>query len=59
MERENKVTTFDEIVLHIMPLLKNGITPERQTISNVLEDIADRFDENCWKLKRQGQLDIF
>ncbi len=59
MERENKVTTFDEIVLHIMPLLKNGITPEQQTISNVLEDIADRFDENCWKLKKQGQLDIF
>lgn len=59
MDRENKIVTFDEIVLHIMPLLKNGITPEQQTISNVLEDIADRFDGKWWKLKKQGQLDIF
>jgi DNA modification methylase len=41
IERGGKIATFDEIVLNILPLLKNGTTPEQQTISNVL-DIADR-----------------
>ncbi|GHT04102.1 hypothetical protein AGMMS5026_08140 [Endomicrobiia bacterium] len=38
MEREKRNPTFDEIVLHILPLLKNGVTTENQTILNVLED---------------------
>jgi DNA modification methylase len=59
MERENKAAHFDEIVLYIMPLLKNGITPESQTILNVLEDIADRVAGDCWKLRKQGQLELF
>ena len=54
MEREKKVAAFDEIVLNIMPLLKNGITPEEQTISSVLEDIAYRVGEG-WRLKAEGQ----
>ncbi len=54
MERNNQKASFDEIVLHIMPLLKNGITPEEQTILTVLEDIAYRVEE-CWKLKKEGQ----
>lgn len=49
MERENKTAVFDEIVLNIMPLLKNGVTPEAQTILTVLEDIADRIGEG-WQL---------
>lgn len=32
MDRENKSPHFDEIVLAILPLLKNGTTPESQTI---------------------------
>ena len=28
MELEKKSSTFDEIILHIIPLLKNGTTPE-------------------------------
>ncbi|MEY4768918.1 MAG: hypothetical protein RL637_1557 [Pseudomonadota bacterium] len=59
MEREKKLAHFDEIVLYIMPLLKNGITPENQTILNVLEDIADRIDKDCWTLKIQGQQLLF
>ncbi len=49
---EQKITTFDEIVLHIMPLLKNGVTPEDQTILTVLEEIAERVGEDGWKLRR-------
>ncbi|MEZ5673536.1 MAG: hypothetical protein R3E08_14650 [Thiotrichaceae bacterium] len=55
MEREHKTATFDQIVLNIMPLLKNGVTPETQTILNMLETIADRVGEDNWRLKTDGQ----
>ncbi|MCZ2299547.1 MAG: type I restriction enzyme HsdR N-terminal domain-containing protein, partial [Chitinophagales bacterium] len=32
MERENKSPHFDQIILEILPLLKNGTTPESQTV---------------------------
>jgi 16S rRNA G966 N2-methylase RsmD len=56
---ERKQPTFDEIVLHIMPLLKNGITPEKQTILNVLEHIGERVGKDCWQLKESGQTSLF
>jgi DNA modification methylase len=56
---ENKHPTFDEIVLHILPLLKNGETPENQTVLNVLENIADRIGQDFWRLKREGQQMLF
>ena len=59
MEREKKEAHFNEIILHIIPLLKNGITPEEQTILNVLEDIGERVGEDSWKLKTEGQGKIF
>ncbi len=59
MERENKIPHFDEIILAILPLLKNGTTPESQTISNVLEDIAERLGQDGWRLKREGQTTLF
>lgn len=52
-ELDKKYPTFDEIVLHIMPLLKNGITPENQTILSVLEDIANRTRNDQWRLKAE------
>jgi hypothetical protein len=55
MERENKIPTFNDIVFSILPLLKNGITPEHQTILNVLEDIGEKIGEDGWKLKQKGQ----
>jgi len=59
MEREGHNPTFNEIIFAILPLLKNGITPEHQTILNVLEDIAERIGEDCWKLKQKGQGELF
>jgi hypothetical protein len=51
--------TFDEIILNIMLLLKNGITPEHQTILKVLESIAERVGTDRWRLLNTGQLDLF
>ncbi len=48
--------TTDDIILDIMPLLRNGITPENQTILIVLRTIAEEFEENKWRLKQGGQL---
>jgi len=60
MERERRDVSFDEIIMEIIPLLKNGITPEDQTVLNVLETIADRTAENKWKLKSDDtQLSLF
>ena len=59
MSFQRKDPTFDEIVLNIMPLLKNGVTPENQTILNVLEEIADRVGEDSWRLKSIGQQNLF
>lgn len=35
-EAEGRLPSFDEVILSIMPLLKNGITPKQQTIEGVL-----------------------
>ncbi|MCL2074150.1 MAG: hypothetical protein FWH18_09525, partial [Marinilabiliaceae bacterium] len=59
MERENTIPTFDEIFLYIVPLLKNGETPENQTILNVLNDVADRIEEDSWRIKREGGATLF
>lgn len=56
MDRENKTSTFDEIIMNILPLLKNGTTPENQTILSVLEDIAERVGHDSWRLSRQRTL---
>lgn len=58
-ERENINPHFDEIVLAILPLLKNGITPESQTILSVLEDIGERIGDDSWRLKKEGQTSLF
>ncbi|HEY5122513.1 MAG TPA: DNA methyltransferase [Ignavibacteria bacterium] len=58
-ELEKKIPTFDEIVFNIMPLLKNGITPEHQTILSVLEDIGMHVGQNRWQLKSEQQMNLF
>lgn len=58
MELQRKTATFDEIVLHIIPLLKNGTTPEAQTILNVLQDIAERVGDDSWQLKKQSSAQL-
>ena len=59
--KENKGVnpSTDEIILDIMPLLKNGITPENQTILKVLERIATRIGDDKWKIKKDGQQTLF
>ena len=59
MGREGKYPHFDDIVLSILPLLKNGMTSENQTILGVLKDIAEHAGEDRWKLKREGQGELF
>lgn len=59
MEIEKKTATFDDIVLYIMPLLRNGVTPEHQTILTVLEDIGERYGDDEWRLKKEGQGMLF
>ncbi len=58
MERENKSPHFDEIILNLLPLLKNGSTPEKQTILNVLEDIGEHMGEDSWRLRKEGQIKL-
>jgi hypothetical protein len=59
MELEKKTPTFDEIIYQIIPLLKNGTTPENQTVLGVLEDIGERAGNDSWVLKKDGQLKLF
>ncbi|MDR0521777.1 MAG: type I restriction enzyme HsdR N-terminal domain-containing protein [Planctomycetaceae bacterium] len=54
-EREHKDARFDDIVLTILPSLKNGSSPEEQTILGVLQDIAVPYGTDCWRLKKDGQ----
>ena len=58
MERENIPVTFDDIVLKVIPLLKNGTTPEDQTILKILEDIGQRSGDDYWTLKKD-ELELF
>jgi len=59
MENQNRSPNFDEIILAILPLLKNGVTPENQTILSVLEDVAYRVGQDTWRLKVEGQTKLF
>lgn len=52
-ELEGKTATFDEIVVSIIPLLKNGITPKKQTILKVLEEIGQKTGDGRWMLKNK------
>lgn len=47
---------FSEIVQSIMPLLKNGITPENQTILNVLRHWARETPLGRWRLRDEAQM---
>ena len=56
---EKVCPTTDAIILDIMPLLKNGITPVDQTILNILRRVADQLKGNKWRLKQAGDQTIF
>ena len=60
MEKEKEKVTFEDIIFNVMPLLKNGTTPENQTVLKVLEDIGQRVGNNYWTLKKKDpQLSLF
>lgn len=59
LAHQNEYPSFDDIILDLMPLLKNGITPDDQTILSVLESVADPFVGDKWKLKDEGQGELF
>jgi DNA modification methylase len=50
MHQQGYDPTFDDIVLSIMPLLRNGTTPQNQTILNVLESVAQHVGDNRWRV---------
>ncbi len=58
-ERENKNPSFDEIIMNILPLLKNGTTPANQTILKVLDDIGEHIGQDKWRLRKFGQQRLF
>lgn len=58
METLKRDPRIDEIIFNIMPLLKNGSTPERQTILTVLESVAKRVGVDGWRLLNNGQQEL-
>jgi DNA modification methylase len=58
MQRQDVHPRFDDVVLNIMPLLKNGITPKHQTILSVLKKVAEHIGEGRWKLVEGKQLEL-
>ena len=53
--RENNYPSFEDIIYDIMPLLKNGKTPEEQTIKKVLDDIANYDEKSRYFLKENDK----
>ncbi len=51
--------TVDEVVLHVMPLLKNGVTPEKETILKVLNQVAEHRGSDRWRLQDNPQFALF
>lgn len=58
MSRQGVDSRFDDIVLSIMPLLKNGVTPKHQTILGVLERVAEPVGDGRWRLVEGKQLEL-
>lgn len=52
-EREAIPATFDDIVFAVMPNLINGVQPTKQTILDVLAEIADSPDRVHWQLRQE------
>ena len=51
-ERRNEKSDFDDICLEVIPLLKNGVTPEKKLIREILEEVAiPNKKTGAWRLK--------
>lgn len=50
--KEGIKAIFDEICLEVIPLLKNGVTPDDRFIKEILEEVATLNKKTGeWKLK--------
>ena len=58
MQHKNVMPRFDDIVLNVMPLLKNGITPKHQSILGVLRKVARPLGDGRWQLEEAKQLEL-
>lgn len=63
VERQGKKAYFDDICLEIIPLLKNGVSPDKALIREILEQIAvPNSTTGEWRLKdkkgTQGRLEF-
>ncbi len=56
---ENKKLTIDEIIMGVIPYLRNGITPSNQQIITELKKIAKSRDDQIWELNISNQLKLF
>ena len=56
---EKKKLTIDEIIMGVMPYLRNGITPSNQQIIKELRKIAISRDGQSWELSISDQLKLF
>lgn len=55
-KRQGKKATFDDICLEIIPLLKNGVSPSKESIYKILQQIAIGDKESGeWRLKEKGE----
>ncbi len=56
-ERAGRDPTLDDVVLSVLPLLKNGITPDKQTITAILEKVAVHVGIGQYRLRPEtGQI---
>ncbi len=55
---QNNYPTLDEIILYIMPMLKNGTTPDTQTITSILLELAEEKN-NGYKIIDNIQQELF
>jgi hypothetical protein len=55
---EGKSLTIDEIIMDVLPFLRNGITPDNQDIITELEKIALSRDNEHWELKPNLQYEL-
>jgi 16S rRNA G966 N2-methylase RsmD len=55
---ESREVTVDDIIMEVLPFLRNGITPSNQDIISELKKIAHSKDGQHWLLRPSGQLDF-
>ena len=57
-KNESRDITVDEIIMEVLPFLRNGTTPSNQHLISELKKIAYSSDGLHWKMKISGQLEL-